>query len=178
MSKNYTMVDISNLNDAVGKEFYLAVGSYDSKIHTCEEIEKWIASNPIRKFKRELKELFAKLRGREVRKFESYDGAMIEITSRQHHQIHGYGWPDVNSITYQDGTIVGKSIPLKEVFRQYIFVPDEVLITEKNDCSLIGTAREYNPHKNISGEPLEQKINVYYKQIPTKKGSDVFVGCF
>jgi len=80
-------------------------------------------------------------------------------------------WPSVDSVAYENGNPVGQSIPSDEVFKSYIFTPETTSLNNGDGFSMSGQAREFSLHDNTVGNPLEQKVTVHYKKIPTEKSS-------
>jgi len=165
---NTLPIDTNKNYELIGREFYLAVVGYDAKKRISEPMQQL---GSVRKLRRGFHDLVTRLRGKEISRFEDYEGSMIEVTDRQPHQLGGYMWPTVDSITYENGDPVGKSIPSSEVFRSYLFTPDTISLYSNGCFSMSGQAREYCLHENAVGNPLEQRVTVHYKKVPTKKSN-------
>jgi hypothetical protein len=168
MSEKRLPIDVTKPEEIVGKEFYLMVQGYDAKERMAERLAD---VSPLRKLRRGVRDLVTRLRGKEVHDFFDYDGSMMEVTDRQPHSLGGYLWPTVDSITYEDGTPVGQSIPSEKVFLSYVFTPETTSLNNGDGFSMSGEAREFRLHDNSVGDPLEQQVTVHYKKTPTEKSS-------
>lgn len=168
MSKTLS-IEVTKPEEITGREFYLTVVGYDAKKQISERMEQ---VGTLRKLRRGFRDLVTRLRGKEIQRFEDYDGSMIEVTDRQPQQLGGYMWPTVDSITFEDGNPVGQSIPSDEVSRSYIFTPDTTSLNKGSGFSMSGQARGYSLHGNTVGDPLEQRVTVHYEKVPTEKSND------
>jgi len=77
-------IDVAKSEEIIGREFYLTVVGYDAKDRMSERMEQ---VRTVRKLRRGFRDLVTRLRGREIHRFEDYDGSMIEVTDRQPHQL-------------------------------------------------------------------------------------------
>lgn len=159
MNRKYS-IDVSDQETILGKEFYLAVVNHERR----EAINRNIPKSGLDK----LKDFLASLGRRQVRSFDDYDGSMIEVVTRQPSQVEGYMWPSIDTITYDDGTPLGRFLSSNGLFATYLFVPDSVRIVGESFL-MSGQARDFNLGENRLGNQLEQRINVRYEQVPTEK---------
>ena len=168
-------IDVNHPEQFLEHEFYLAI----SRDHLFEDIDARMQANAgiLRRAKWAARDLVNRLRRREQVDFTDYDGSMVEVAERQPHSLKGYGWPDFNSVTFEDGTRVATTIPADEVFRSYIFVPVEAQATDGTGYRMRGTMRPYSLHDNTVGE-LEQKVDIHYNKVPQHKSPNGHLVCF
>ena len=167
-------IDITKPEEITGREFYLAVVGYEARDRLNKRMER---VGTLRKARRGFQDLVTRLTGREIHQFGDYDGSMIEVTTRQPHQLGGYMWPTVDTITYEDGTPVGQSIPSDKFFKSFIFAPETTSLNNGNGFLMSGHAREFNLYDNTVGDPLEQRVNVHYNKNPREKTSRISIAC-
>ncbi len=165
MSEESLPIHATDLDDAVGKEFYLMVPGDSTK----DRIAGYAKNRGcLSQVARAPFTLLRRLLGRKRLNFEDYDGSVMEVTAKEQYSIEGYLWGEATGIAFDDGTRFGRLIPEDEVFRSFLFTPTSTSRLESGAYVMKGNVRECE----LGGEPgraLTDQVTVYFDDAPTRK---------
>ncbi len=166
-------IDIEHAEEVLDHEFYVAIARTGLFEDISKEVEE--RASRFKKLRHTIGDLADKILRREREDINDYDGQMVQVTERQPHSVTGYTWPPFNSVTLDDGTRVGDTIPTEHAFGSYIFIPSQAQLTSTNGYSMSGTIKKYNLHDNTLGA-LEQRVYINFDKVPENKTKGS-IGC-
>lgn len=167
--------ELKEVEEAVGKEFFLVVTGEKSRKKTVERMEKYSEKNPWRRLKNTCYGLKNKITGNKPLQYKDIDGCLLEIVERKRGSVDSYYWGNSTNIVFEDGVSVGKDID--DVMEHYMFIPESSKLTKKNEIIMKGPVSLFNISDNEIGEPLEKKVSVYLSSAPKYKSSGTTLIC-